>query len=123
MELGNFSVSLPVKNLQNAMSFYATLGFEQVSGDINEKWVVMQNEEARIGLFQDILKESLLTFNPKWNKHKEAMEDMVDVRGIAEKLVENGYSLEEGASLDGQGPGYFFVKDPDGNMLLFDQHI
>jgi len=122
MHLGNFSVSLSVKDLQKSLKFYQTLCFEQVSGDIAENWLVLQNGSARIGLFQDIIDENLLTFNPKWNENKQTTADMEDVREIAQKMTTAGFSPEE-SSLDGEGPAYFYLKDPDGNKLLFDQYV
>ncbi|MBL1229583.1 VOC family protein [Enterococcus sp. BWB1-3] len=123
MKLGNFSVSFPVKDLHASMKFYEVLGFKQVSGDVQQNWCVLQNGEARIGLFQGMFDESFLTFNPKWNANKETEDGMEDIRKIAGKIEKEGYSLELGASLDGENAGYFFIKDPDGHKILFDQHV
>ena len=122
MNLGNFSVSLTVKNIQESLKFYEALGFQQVSGDLTENWCVLQNGEARIGLFQGLLEENLLTFNPKWDKNKQTVEGMEDIREIAGSMEKKGFKLEDD-SLAGDGPGYFYLKDPDGNKLLFDQYV
>lgn len=123
MDLGNFSVSVPVKDIGVSMKFYEALGFRQVSGDVQQNWCVVQNGDARIGLFEGMFDESFLTFNPKWDSNKETKEGMSDVREIASHMETEGYLLETGSSLDFQGAGHFFIRDPDGNKLLFDQHV
>lgn len=123
MELGNFSVSLPVKDIHASLKFYETLGFEQVSGDITQNWIVLSNGAARIGLFQGMFDEFMMTFNPKWNNKGEAVPG-TDVREIAAKLEAAGYEFITPLTADKEeGPAYFMVKDLDGNTLLFDQHV
>jgi catechol 2,3-dioxygenase-like lactoylglutathione lyase family enzyme len=109
MELGRFSISLAVKDLAKARSFYEVLGFTQVAGEPDHDWIILQNGEAKIGLFQGMFEGNLLTFNP------------TDARTIQQALVKAGYPLEKAAD-PGEGPTHFVVKDPDGNTLLVDQH-
>ena len=123
MECGNFSLSLKVKDIQNSLKFYKSLGFEEVVGDITQNWLVLQNGSARIGLFQDFLDENMLTFNPKWNANKETIDEMSDVREIAKTLSDQGIELIEAHLPEEESSGYFYVLDPDGNKLLFDQHV
>jgi hypothetical protein len=52
LELGNFSVSLAVKDIKASMAFYQKLDFKQVGGKLEQNWVVLQNGSARIGLDQ-----------------------------------------------------------------------
>lgn len=123
MELGNFSVSLPVKDIHASLKFYETLGFEQVSGDITQNWIVLSNGAARIGLFQGMFEEFMMTFNPKWNDKGQEVAG-TDVREIAAKLESAGYEFITPLTAENEtGPGYFMVKDLDGNTLLFDQHV
>lgn len=123
MNLGNFSVSLAVKDIHKSIKFYETLGFTQVSGNIDENWIVLQNGYARIGLFQGMFEDNLLTFNPKWNNQGQAVEGE-DVREIAKAMEEHGAQFTQPLETQGsEGPGYFMVKDPDGNTLLFDQFV
>jgi predicted lactoylglutathione lyase len=123
MELGNFSMSLNVKDINVSSAFYKNLGFEEAAGDLAQGWLVLQNGNARIGLFQGILDENMLTFNPKWNADKEVIETMSDVREIAETIKNHGGELIEANLPEEQTPGYFYVLDPDGNKILFDQHV
>ena len=53
MDLGNFSVSLAVKDLAASRAFYEKLGFEPIGGEAEQNWLILQNETATIGLFSD----------------------------------------------------------------------
>ena len=51
MRLGNFSVSLAVKDLAASRAFYEKLGFRAKEGTGDGKtWMVLQNEDCTIGL-------------------------------------------------------------------------
>ena len=109
MELGNFSVSLAVKDLQKSMTFYTMLGFEQIAGEAAQNWIILKNGDAKIGLFHGMFEENLMTFNP------------MDARAIQRAVKDAGYAVEREAE-DGEGPAHFVMKDPDGNTILVDQH-
>ena len=123
VQLGNFSVSLTVKDLKVARAFYEKLGFTQVAGDMKQKWIVLQNGSAKVGLFQGMFEKNMLTFNPGWGSDKEELKDFQDVRAIQRVLKERGvpFTLEADEKTD--GPAFFQVTDPDGNPILVDQHV
>jgi catechol 2,3-dioxygenase-like lactoylglutathione lyase family enzyme len=124
MDLGNFSVSLNVKDIKASMAFYEKLDFKVVAGKLEQKWVVLQNGDARIGLFQGMFDKNIMTFNPGWNKNKETLKDFQDVREIQRTLKGRGITtIAPEADEKTEGPAYFKVVDPDGNALLFDQHV
>jgi predicted enzyme related to lactoylglutathione lyase len=123
MELGNFSVSLAVKDIKASMAFYQKLDFKQVAGKLEQNWVVLQNGNARIGLFQGMFDKNIMTFNPGWTKDKETLTDFQDVRELQRTLKARGLTLATEANETTEGPAYFQVTDPDGNTLLFDQHV
>ena len=124
MDLGNFSVSLNVKDIKASMAFYEKLDFKVVAGKLEQKWIVLQNGNARIGLFQGMFDKNLMTFNPGWNKDKETLTDFQDVREIQRTLKARGIAtIAPEADEKTEGPAYFKVTDPDGNSLLFDQHV
>ncbi|HEX3138710.1 MAG TPA: VOC family protein [Rhizobacter sp.] len=123
MDLGNFSVSLAVKDINSSLTFYEKLGFKQVGGQLEQNWVVLQNGTARIGLFQGMLDENIMTFNPGWTKDKEALTDFQDVRELQRTFKARGLVIAIEADETTEGPAYFQVADPDGNTLLFDQHV
>ena len=110
MELGQFSVSLTVKDLQASKAFYQKLGFSIWGGNENENWLIMQNENVVIGLFQGMFEQNIMTFNPK------------DVRGVQKQLKEQGVELIAECDENTAGPAHIVLKDPDGNQIMFDQH-
>jgi catechol 2,3-dioxygenase-like lactoylglutathione lyase family enzyme len=123
MDLGNFSVSLAVKDIKASKAFYEKLGFTEVSGKLEQNWIVLQSGYARIGLFQGMFDKNLMTFNPGWTKDKETPTDFVDVRDLQRTFKERGITPTPAADESTSGPAYFMIKDPDGNTLLFDQHV
>lgn len=123
MELGNFSVSLTVKDIKASKAFYEKLDFKQVSGRLEQNWVVLQNGSVTIGLFQGMFDRNMMTFNPGWTKDKQAMKDFQDVRDLQRSLKARGLTVAPEADEKTEGPAYFKLTDPDGNVLLFDQHV
>ena len=123
MELGNFSVSLTVKDIKASKAFYEKLDFKEVAGKLEKNWVVLQNGAVTIGLFQGMFDKNLMTFNPGWTKDKETLRDFQDVRGLQRTLKARGLTMAPEADEKTEGPAYFKVVDPDGNTILFDQHV
>lgn len=123
VELGNFSVSLTVKDIAASRAFYEKLGFHQVGGDQSKRWLVMQNESATIGLFQGFFEKNSLTFNPGWDRSKKTLESFDDVRVLQKKLEAAGLKLDTRADEASSGPAFFSLTDPDGNPVLVDQHV
>ena len=123
MELGNFSVSLAVKDIKASKAFYEKLDFKEVAGKLEQNWIVLQNGNARIGLFQGMFDKNIMTFNPGWTKDKETVMDFQDVRELQRTLKARGLALAPEADETTEGPAHFMVTDPDGNALLFDQHV
>jgi catechol 2,3-dioxygenase-like lactoylglutathione lyase family enzyme len=123
LALGNFSVSLAVKDIAASKAFYDKLDFKQVGGKLEQKWVVMQNGAATIGLFQGMFNKNIMTFNPGWNAAKEPLKEFHDVRELQRALKARGLALVLEADEASVGPAHFMLADPDGNTLLFDQHV
>lgn len=123
MQLGNFSVSLAVKDLQASFEFYQKLGFTKFGGDAEQNWLILKNGEVVIGLFQGMFEDNILTFNPGWNSSAEKLESFTDVRELQKQLKEQGVTILNEADESTTGPASFVVADPDGNSILFDQHV
>ena len=123
MDLGNFSVSLNVKDIKASKAFYEKLDFKVVAGKLEQNWLVLQSGNARIGLFQGMFDKNIMTFNPGWTKDKETLKDFQDVRELQRTLKARGLTIAPEADEKTEGPAYFKVTDPDGNALLFDQHV
>jgi catechol 2,3-dioxygenase-like lactoylglutathione lyase family enzyme len=118
LKLGNFSISLAVKDMEKSLDFYGKFGFEVIDGghineeyadSATEKWRVLQNESATVGLFQGMFLSNILTFNPE------------DLRPIQASLKEQSVEFDYEADLATFGPCSALLKDPDGNLILLDQ--
>ncbi|MEC3875284.1 VOC family protein [Chryseobacterium salviniae] len=122
MKLGAFSISLSVKDLQKSKDFYEKLGFSQMGGNMDHNYLILKNGDHIIGLFQAMFDGNMLTFNPGWDQNAQNLESFDDVRDIQKHLKEQGIVLEKEADETTSGPEHIYLKDPDGNMILIDQH-
>lgn len=123
MKLGAFSISLSVKDLQASKQFYENLGFAVFAGDVSKNYLIMKNERALIGLFQGMFPGNILTFNPGWDENANTLEQYDDVRAIQRQLKSKNMKLESEADAATSGPASIMLLDPDGNVILIDQHI
>ena len=123
MELGAFSVSLAVKDIEVSRVFYEKFGFEVVGGDPSQNWQILRNGDHTIGLFQGMFDKNILTFNPGWDSHARPLDSFTDVRELQRRLKEQGVSLASEADENTTGPASFVAVDPDGNPVLVDQHV
>ena len=123
MELGAFSISLSVKDIESSKSFYEKLGFSVFGGDATQNWLIMKNEDHTIGLFQGMFEDNILTFNPGWDQNATTLESFTDVRDLQRELKTQGIQIVEEADETTTGPASFIIVDPDGNPILIDQHV
>ncbi len=123
MQLGLFSLSLTVKDLQISKTFYEKLGFEVYGGHEDQGWLILKNGQTIIGIFEGLFDKNMLTFNPGWDAETNTLETFTDVRDIQKSLKENGVELATQADETTTGPASFIVIDPDGNPILIDQHV
>lgn len=123
MELGAFSISLTVKDLDASCEFYAKFGFEPFAGDASHNYLMLRNGDCVIGLFQGMFDRNILTFNPGWDTNANELASFTDVRELQRQLKAQGVTLVN-ETVDGtSGPGSFVAVDPDGNPILVDQHV
>ena len=123
MELGAFSVSLAVKDIEKSKQFYEKLGFEIVGGDQSQNWLIMRCAGHTIGLFQGMFEKNILTFNPGWDKNANNLDSFTDIREILKTIKANGVEVAHETIEGDSGPANFALEDPDGNPVLFDQHV
>lgn len=123
MKLGAFSVSIAVKDLNVSKLFYEKLGFTVFAGDMEKNYLIMKNEDSLIGLFHGMFENNIITFNPGWDQNANTIAEFDDVRKIQSSLKSNGVDLMTEADKDSQGPASIMMMDPDGNMILIDQHV
>lgn len=122
MKVGAFSISLSVKDLKTSKEFYEKVGFEVFAGSMEMNYLIMKNGNALIGLFQGMFDGNILTFNPGWDENAQNLENYDDIRKIQEHLKNAGVTLLNEADTSTSGPASFMLTDPDGNVILFDQH-
>ncbi|MFH4964740.1 VOC family protein [Gaetbulibacter sp. M235] len=123
MKLGAFSASLSVKDIKASKQFYETLGFNVYAGQMEKNYLIMKNGNALIGLFQGMFENNILTFNPGWDENANKVEPFDDIRDIQKHLKAKGIKLEKEVDESNSGPASFMVYDPDGNVILLDQHV
>lgn len=122
MKLGAFSISLSVKDLSVSKKFYENMGFSQLNGSMAKNYLIMKNGNAIVGLFQGMFEGNIMTFNPGWDENGQNTAEFDDVRAIQASLKSSGAELMTAAPEDGSGPASFMLRDPDGNVILVDQH-
>jgi lactoylglutathione lyase len=123
MELGSFSISLTVRDLEASRAFYEKFGFTAFAGDPSQRWLIMKNGDHAIGLFQGMFERNILTFNPGWDRDANPLERFTDVRELQRQLKAQGVTLAVEADEATTGPASFVAVDPDGNPILVDQHV
>lgn len=123
MQLGAFSISLTVKDIQKSIAFYEGLGFSTLGGSGSDNWAILKNGETVIGLFQGMFEKNMLTFNPGWNQSAQALETYTDIRDLQKSLTDKGYAFVQKVDETSSGPGSLMLLDPDGNPILIDQHV
>jgi catechol 2,3-dioxygenase-like lactoylglutathione lyase family enzyme len=123
MELGAFSISLAVQDIEVSKDFYEKLGFEEFGGDISQNWLILKNGDHVIGLFQGMFEQNILTFNPGWDSNAQELDAFTDVRDLQRQLKVQGVHFVSEADESTTGPASFVVVDPDGNPILVDQHV
>ena len=123
MQLGVFSVSLAVKDIQASLAFYQKLGFTVFGGNPSKNWAILKNGDTIIGLFQGMFEKNILTFNPGWDANAQKLPSFTDVRELQRELKAAGVTFVSEADEKTIGPGSFMAADPDGNLILIDQHV
>ncbi len=123
MELGAFSISLAVKDIEASRAFYEMFGFTVFGGEASQNWLILKNGDHAIGLFQGMFEKNTLTFNPGWDSNASTLDTFTDVRDLQRQLKAQGVQLMTEADETTSGPASFLAVDPDGNPILVDQHV
>lgn len=123
MQLGVFSISLVVKNIEASRAFYEKFGFKAFGGNASHNWLILKNGDHVIGLFQGMFEKNILTFNPGWDSSAQKLDSFTDVRELQRQLKAQGVKLQTEADESTTGPASFIAVDPDGNPILVDQHV
>ncbi len=89
---------------------------------MEQNYLIMKNGNALVGLFQGMFEGNILTFNPGWDENAQNTASFKDVRDIQKHLKDKGQKLDLEADPTTKGPGSVMLTDPDGNVILIDQH-
>ena len=122
LKLGAFSISLSVKNLDSSRQFYEKFGFTKLGGGMEQNYLIMKNENAVIGLFLGMFEGNILTFNPGWDENGKDIERFNDIREIQSRLTGEGVKIDSPIDTTTEGPASLMLTDPEGNVILLDQH-
>jgi catechol 2,3-dioxygenase-like lactoylglutathione lyase family enzyme len=123
MQIGAFSISLAVKDIEVSRRFYEKFGFRVFMGDASQNWLILKNGDHVIGLFQGMFEKNMLTFNPGWDQNAHRLDSYTDIRELQRQLKAQGMQFQQEADESTTGPASFLVEDPDGNPILVDQHV
>lgn len=123
MALGAFSVSLNVSDISASLAFYEKLGFSKMAGDSEQGWLILSNDGCVLGLFQGMLERNTMTFNPGWDQSGQPVDEFRDIRQLQADYKAKGLQIQNPVDETSKGPASFIVVDPDGNPILFDQHV
>jgi catechol 2,3-dioxygenase-like lactoylglutathione lyase family enzyme len=123
MQLGAFSISLTVNDIEASRKFYEKFGFTVFGGDASKNWLILKNGDCIIGLFHGMFRKNILTFNPGWDSNAKKLPAFADVRDLQRQLKAQGVVFQTEADEKTTGPASFIVEDPDGNPILVDQHV
>ena len=123
MNLGAFSISLTVKDIEDSRVFYEKFGFKVFGGDVSQNWLILKNGDHAIGLFQGMFEKNTLTFNPGWDSNARKLDAFTDIRDLQRHLKAQGVEFVSEVDESTTGPASFIVVDPDGNPILVDQHV
>ena len=123
MQLGAFSISLAVTDIEASRRFYEKFGFGTFGGNAAQNWLILKNGDHVIGLFQGMFDKNILTFNPGWDQEARKLPSFTDVRELQRQLKAQGVKFEQEADESTTGPASFVAVDPDGNPILVDQHV
>jgi len=123
MDLGTFSLSLSVKDLATTRAFYEKLGFTVFHDASDQHYLILRNGDCTLGLFEGMFEGNILTFNPGWQAAAQPVDDFDDVRDIQTHLESAGVELMERADPESTGVASIMLTDPEGNVILIDQHV
>src|SRR6202022_2536420 len=107
MDLGAFSISLTVKDLEASRQFYEKFGFKAFAGDPSENWLILKNGDHVIGLFQGMFDKNILTFNPGWDSNAQKLATFTDVRELQRRLKAQDVQIVSEADESTTGPASF----------------
>ena len=120
-------VGLRVRALETARQFYEKLGFEFIAGPIGPEPVAIMEHPSGVNI-NFILNASedsppvnlLMDVEAKHTGYTHIALEVDDLHAVEREVLATGIEITERVSLPG-GAEFFFVRDPDDNVLEFHQ--
>lgn len=118
-------VGLRVKNLEVTRSFYEKLGFLFLVGPVGPEPVAIMEHPSGVNI-NFILNanthgtENILMDTPeKYTGYTHIALEVSDSKSAAQKVEDLGIVITE--KVEYEGAQFFFIRDPDGNVIEFHQ--
>ena len=120
-------VGLRVRSLEAARRFYEKLGFEFIAGPIGPEPVAIMEHPSGINInfilnaSEDASPENILMdVAAKHTGFTHVAMEVDDLQAVEREILAAGIEITETVSLP-NGTEFFFVRDPDNNVLEFHQ--
>jgi len=114
LSLGNFPVSLAVKNLAASRAVHEKLGYGVIGGNPARHCLILQDDARTIGLFPGKSDWNLLTDNPGWDRSGNAVPDFADMRDLRRSFRSRGVALATAPDKSTMAPASFTLLDSGG---------
>ena len=115
MDLGTFSVSLAVRDLEASRAFYEKFGFTPFFGKPRRAGSSRRTGDVAIGLFQGMFERNILTFNPGCGLERPSPSTTpTDVRELQRELRASGVEFQVTADDSTTGPAKSFIAGRPG---------
>ncbi len=118
-------VGLRVKNLQRSRAFYEKLGFEFLAGPIGPEPVAIMEHPSGVNInfilnsTDDIPSNILMDTPTKHTGYTHIALEVTSISSIEEQLLSHEITITE--KVEFEGAKFFFVRDPDSNVIEFHQ--
>ena len=120
-------VGLRVRDLETTRQFYERLGFEFIVGPVGPEPVAIMEHPSGINI-NFILNASedtppvnlLMDIDAKHTGYTHIALEVDDIRAVEREVLGAGVEITESVSLP-SGAEFFFVRDPDANVIEFHQ--
>jgi lactoylglutathione lyase len=122
MELGAFSISPAVKDIEASRVFYEKFGFKIFAENAAQHWLILKNGPHDRSVLRHVRKNTL-TFKPGWDSNAQKLAAFTDLHRLQRELKAKGVQLTTEADETTTWPASFLAIDPDGNPILVDQHV
>ena len=120
-------VGLRIRDLERSRAFYEVLGFEFIVGPIGPEPVAVMEHPSGVNInfilnaSNDASGDNILMDVPaKHTGYTHMALEISDRESVKQQLTKAGVSITETVELP-DGAVFFFIRDPDGNVIEFHQ--